>query len=68
MDYKQVEGRSDLFRDTDSGAIVNTDRSAYLAYKAKQQQRLNEMGRIDKLQNEIDEIKSLLYKVIDSCN
>ena len=65
MDYKQVEGRSDLFRDTDSGAIVNTDRSAYLAYKAKQQQRINEMGRIDKLQNEIDEIKSLLYKVID---
>ena len=47
MDYKQVEGRSDLFRDTDSGAIVNTDRSAYLAYKAKKQQRLNEMGRIE---------------------
>ena len=65
MDYKQVEGRSDLFRDTDSGAIVNTDRSAFLAYKTKQQQRLNEMGRIEKLQNEIDEIKSLLYKVID---
>ena len=65
MDYKQVEGRSDLFRDTDSGAIVNTDRSAFLAYKAKKQQRLNEMGRIEKLQNEIDEIKSLLYKVID---
>ena len=65
MDYKQVEGRSDLFRDTDSGAIVNNDISAYLEYKAKQQQRLNEMGRIDKLQNEIDEIKSLLYKVID---
>ena len=65
MDYKQVEGRSDLFRDDDSGAIVNTDRSAYLAYKTKQQQRLNEMGRIEKLQNEIDEIKSLLYKVVD---
>ena len=65
MDYKQVEGRSDLFRDTDSGDIVNTDRSAYLDSKAKKQQRLNEMGRIEKLQNEIDEIKSLLYKVID---
>ena len=65
MNYKQVEGRSDLFRDTDSGAIVNTDRSAYLAYKTKRNQRLNEMGRIEKLQDEIDEIKSLLYKVID---
>ena len=29
MDYKQVEGRSDLFRDNDSGDKVNTDRSAY---------------------------------------
>ena len=65
MDYKQVEGRSDLFRDTDSGAIVNTDRSAYIAYKNKRQQKLKEMNRIDKLQDEIDEIKSLLYKVID---
>ena len=65
MNYKQVEGRSDLFRDTNSGAIVNTDRSEYLAYKSKQQQRLNEMGRIEKIENEIDEIKSLLHKVID---
>ena len=65
MKFKQVEGRSDLFRDNDSGAIVNTDRSAYLAYKAKERQRLNEMDRIEKLQNEVDEIKSLLYKVID---
>ena len=65
MNYKQVEGRSDLFRDTENGAIVNTDKSAYLAYKAKKNQRLNEMGRIEKLQDEIDEIKSLLYKVID---
>jgi len=65
MDYKQVEGRSDLFRDSDSGAIVNTDRSGYLAYKNRKQQKLKEMGRIEKLQNEIDEIKSLLYKVID---
>ena len=65
MNYKQVEGRSDLFRDTNSGAIVNTDRSAYLAYKSKEKQRLNEMGRIEKIENEIDEIKSLLHKVID---
>ena len=65
MKYKQVEGENNLFRDTETGAIINTDRSAYLAYKAKQQQRINEMGRIEKLQNEIDEIKSLLYKVID---
>ena len=65
MKYKQVEGENNLFRDTDTGAIINTDRSAYIAYKNKSQQKIKEMNRIDKLQDEIDEIKSLLYKVID---
>ncbi len=65
MTYKQVEGENNLFRDTDTGAIINTDKSAYIAYKNKRQQKLKEMSRIDKLQDEIDEIKSLLYKVID---
>ncbi len=65
MTYKQVEGENNLFRDTDTGAIINTDRSAYIAYKNKRQQKIKEMNRIDKLQDEIDEIKSLLYKVID---
>ena len=65
MTYKQVEGENNLIRDTDTGAIINTDKSAYIAYKHKRQQKLKEMNRIDKLQNEIDEIKSLLYKVID---
>ena len=32
MSYKKVEGRSDLVRDDDSGAIINTDTSAYVAY------------------------------------
>jgi len=65
MKYKQVEGENNLFRDTETGAIINTDKSAYVAYKNRRQQKLKEMGRIEKLENEIDEIKSLLYKVID---
>ena len=65
MKYKQVEGENNLFRDTETGAIINTDRSAFVAYKNRRQQKLKEMNRIDKLQDEIDEIKSLLYKVID---
>ena len=65
MKYKQVEGENNLFRDTDTGAIIYTDSSAYIAYKTKRKQKLKEMNIIDKLQDEIDEIKSLLYKVID---
>ena len=65
MKYKQVEGENNLFRDTETGAIINTDRSAFVAYKNKRQQKLKEMGRMEKIENEIDEIKSLLFKVID---
>lgn len=65
MNYKQVEGRSDLFRDGDSGAIINADKSAYVAYKKKYQQRLVEISRLEKLENEMSDIKTLLNKVID---
>jgi len=65
MSYKQVEGRSDLFRDDDSGAIINTDKSSYVAYKSKYNQRLKEMERLENLENEMSDIKTLLNKVID---
>ena len=64
MKYKQVEGENNLFRDTENGAIINTDRSAFVSYRNRREQKLKEMDRIKKLENEIDEIKSILYKVI----
>lgn len=65
MNYKQVEGSNELFRDMDSQAIVNTDRSGYLAYKNRREQKLREIERIDKLEGDVGEIKSLLNKIID---
>tara|TARA_B100000700_G_C14941666_1_gene807090 strand:- start:643 stop:846 length:204 start_codon:yes stop_codon:yes gene_type:complete len=65
MDYKQVEGSNDLYRDMDSQAIINTDRSGYLAYKNRREQKLREIERIDKLEGDVGEIKSLLNKIID---
>ena len=65
MNFKQVEGSNDLYRDMDSQAIINTDRSGYLAYKTKREQKLHEIERIDKLEGDVGEIKSLLNKIID---
>ena len=65
MNYKQVEGSSDLFRDMNSSAIVNTDRSAFIAYRNRREQRLKEVERLDKLEDDVGEIKSLLNKIID---
>ena len=65
MNYKQVEGSNSLYRDMDSQAIVNTDRSGYIAYINKKQRKLHEIDRIDKLEEDVGEIKSLLNKIID---
>jgi hypothetical protein len=65
MDYKKVEGHADLIRDLESGAIINNDKTAYQSYIELRNQKLKEKSRIDKLESDVDEIKSLLHKLLD---
>ncbi len=69
--FVQVEGHSDLVRDTQSHAIVNRNRGAYeLAKKrAAEAQRLRDEIRtttreINTIKSEMHEIKSLLEKLV----
>ena len=69
-DYKQVEEERDLVRDMHSKAIINTNKTAYLAAvqrkKVLQQQKdeLRDATReINTLKTELKEIKELLIKV-----
>ena len=71
-EYKPVEGHSDLIKDMHSKAVINTNRSAYIAAvqrkKALQQQKdeLRDATReINILKCEMHEIKSLLIKLVD---
>lgn len=65
MNYKKVEGHSDLIRDTETNAVINTDKTAYQNYVLLKNQKLKEKDRLDKLENEVGEIKSLLQKLVD---
>ena len=65
MSYKKVESHSDLVRDMDSGAIVNNDTTGYQNYIQMREQKLKEKQRLDKLEFEVGEIKSLLQKLVD---
>ena len=65
MDYKKVEGHSDLIRDLETNAVINTNKTAYQDYLKMREQKLNEKQRLDNLENEVGEIKSLLYKLLD---
>lgn len=63
--HLQVEGRPDLFRDVSTGAIVNRNRSEYEAYMAQVNARQSQENRINKLESDLDEIKSLLKQLIN---
>jgi hypothetical protein len=65
MDYKKVEGHSDLIRDLENNAVINTDKTAYQNYVQLREMKLKEKQRLDKLENEVGEIKSLLQKLVD---
>ena len=71
-DYKPVEGHSDLIKDMHSKAVINTNRSAYLAAvqrKRTLQQQKDELRdatrEINILKCEMHEIKSLLIKLVE---
>ena len=70
--YLQVEGHDDLVRNTESNAIINKNRSAYLIAKqraeAAQRQRdaIRTANReINNIKCEIHDIKSMLKNLLD---
>jgi hypothetical protein len=60
-----VEGHKNLYRDKDSGAIVNTDSSGYNQYMQMKTARLTQREELDKMREDIDEIKFLLKQIIN---
>jgi hypothetical protein len=63
---------SKLIRDDDTGALINTDDSAYENYvnnrarrKKEREDRQKDRKDLDNLKDEISEIKSLLKVLID---
>ena len=55
-----VEGENYLFRDSKSNAIINTYSSDYNSYISRKKFQQNEHDKLNHLESEIGEIKSLL--------
>lgn len=56
----KVEGYTNLYRDEETGAIINTDSTGYDDYVRSIERRDVEKREIEKMKSDIDEIKSLL--------
>lgn len=60
-----VDGHKNLYRDENSGAILNTDSSGYNQYMKMKASKLTQREELDKIKADIDEIKFLLKQIIN---
>ena len=67
----KVEGYQNLYRDPNSGAIVNTDRRAYTEYvrqrniiKKQKEEKQNLEKEVTSLHNEVEELKKLVHDLL----
>jgi len=60
-----VDGHPNLYRDEHSGAIINCDTVGYNQYQRLVNNKMMERQEIDKIKNDIEEIKLLLKELIN---
>ena len=61
--YTPVEGKSGLFRDSESTAIINRDKKAYLAYMQRKKDAENKNDELNKMKEDLDNVKSELGEI-----
>lgn len=60
-----VDGHKNLYRDDETGAIVNCDQFEYNQYMLIKKQKKKERSEIENLKNEISEIKSMILQLME---
>ena len=63
--YVPVEGKFGLYRDSDSTAIVNRDKKAYLDYMKRKKTMENKNSELDKMKEDLDNVKGELGDIKD---
>ena len=60
-----VQGHPNLYRDEQSGAIINCDNVSYTQYMNAMSNRALQKSEIDNMKKDIEEIKSLLREILN---
>ena len=53
-----------LYRDEQSGAILNCSDSEYDSYLKLKQKKMQEVNEMDKLKDDVDELKSMMKLIL----
>ena len=61
--YTPVEGNSGLYRDTESTAIINRDKKAYIAYMQRKRDAENKNDELNKMKEDLDNVKGELGEI-----
>lgn len=65
MKMIRVEGHTDLYRDDETGAIVNCDSHGYQEYIKARSEKHRQKREIEQMKQDINEIKSLLMELVN---
>ena len=60
-----VEGHKNLFRNSETGAIINHDEVGYSAYIKSREEKRKQKDEIDQLKKDVTEIKQLLQDLVN---
>ena len=62
-EYKNIEGHSDLMKDMHSKAVINTNRSAYLAAVQRKKNLLAQKDELRDATRDINILKSAMHEI-----
>ncbi len=64
MDYTKIKDSEDLVKDNNSGAILNINNDALRAYRQAREKNMRMHEKVNQMENDISEIKSLLNELV----
>jgi len=66
MDYQRVEGRTDIVRDKDTGAVLYTNSEEKVqALRARKQAQKRREEDVDQLKDDVSELKGMMKLILE---
>ena len=60
----KVKDSGSLYRDEESGAIINCSNSQYDEYLKLKEQKMKEVSEMDKLKDDVNELKDMMKLIL----